>query len=125
MCASLLGIAETFAQLDQRLSAMEDKLERLLVAPPATDLVNLVPATNSSSRAAQLISLLDERIKAALDRDMRERCAAIADITRDVTRDVLKDFVDEFKAVRCEVEAKLVQLRHLLAERAPVDPRPN
>ena len=28
MCASLLGIAETFAQVDQRLAAIEAKLER-------------------------------------------------------------------------------------------------
>jgi uncharacterized small protein (DUF1192 family) len=34
MCASLLGIAETFAQIDQRLAAIEAKLERLLAERP-------------------------------------------------------------------------------------------
>jgi hypothetical protein len=119
VCVSLLGIAETFAQVDQRLAGIEAKLERLLAAPPA-EKIGTGAVTNSSARE-QLITLLDQRIKAALDRDHRERCEATADIMRNA----MKDFVDEFKQVRGEVEAKLIQLRTLLAERAPVDPRPN
>jgi hypothetical protein len=120
--ANLINIAHIFAKLDERLAGVETKLDQLLAQPSAakTD-----TDANASARAKQLIALLDERIKAALDRDMRERCAAIADITRDVTRDVLKDFVDEFKQVRGEIETKMIRLRALLAERAPVDPRPN
>jgi len=33
--ANLIGIAQIFAQLDQRFVALEDKLERLLTPPPA------------------------------------------------------------------------------------------
>jgi hypothetical protein len=106
-----MNIAQIFAQVDQRLATMEGKLERLLAERPPL----------ASARAEQLLALVDERIKAALDRDVRLRGQA----TADVVRDVLKDFVDEFKQVRGEIETKLIRLRALLAERAPVDPRPN
>jgi translation initiation factor 2 beta subunit (eIF-2beta)/eIF-5 len=111
VCVNLMNIAQIFAQVDQRLATMEGKLERLLAERPPL----------ASARAEQLLALVDERIKAALDRDVRLRGQA----TADVVRDVLKDFVDEFKQVRGEIETKLIRLRALLAERAPVDPRPN
>ena len=108
--ANLIGIMQIFAQLDERLAAMEPKLERLLTPPPA----------ENSARAQQLIALLDERIKAALEREQRALCEA----TRDIVRDVLKDFVDEFKHARGELEAKLKQVEALLAARPPLDPPP-
>jgi translation initiation factor 2 beta subunit (eIF-2beta)/eIF-5 len=111
VCVNLMNIAQIFAQVDQRLATMEGKLERLLAERPPL----------ASARAEQLLALVDERIKAALDRDVRLRGQA----TADVVRDVLKDFVDEFKQVRGEIDTKLIRLRALLAERAPVDPRPN
>ena len=106
MCASLLGIAGT-------------KLERLL-AELSAGKIGGGAATNSSARAAQLIALLDQRIKVALDRDMRERCEATADVVREL--------VDEFKHVRSEIDTRLKQLQTSLAERPPLDPlsqRPN
>jgi len=111
--ANLINIAQIFAQLDERFAAIEIKLERLLTPPPA----------ENSARAQQLIALLDERIKAALEREQRALCEA----TGDIVRSVLREFVDEFKHPRGELEVKLKQVEALLAARPPLDPpqRPN
>ena len=112
VCVSLLGIAQTFAQVDQRLAGIEMKLDRLLAERP--------PLGLPSARAQQLIALLDQRIKAALEREQRALCEA----TGDIVRSVLREFVDEFKRVRGELEAKLKQVEALLTARPPLDPPP-
>jgi hypothetical protein len=114
MCASLLGIAETFAQIDQRLAAIEAKLERLLAERPP----------QPTSRAEQLTALLDQRIKAALEREQHALCEA----TAAVVCDVLAEFIAEFRGVCSAIEAKLAHVETLLAQRPPLDPlsqRPN
>jgi hypothetical protein len=106
--ANLIGIMQIFAQLDQRFAAIETKLERLLTPPPA------------SAHTEQLIALLDQRIKAALEREQRVLCQA----TGEIVRDVLAEFVAEFKSARGELELKLKQVEALLAARPPPDPPP-
>jgi hypothetical protein len=133
------ALASERAQLDQRLAAIEAQLGRLLVERPSLDL--------PSSRAEQLIALIDQRIKAALDRDClidqrikaaldrdclidqrikaaldrdwRQRCEA----TADVARDVLAEFVGEFRQVRDLIDAKLAQMQLLAERHALLDPQ--
>jgi hypothetical protein len=116
VCANLINIAQIFAQVDDRLAAVETKLERL--AEPSAEKIGTGAVTNFSARAQQLIALLDQRIKAALECEQRALCEA----TGDVVRSVLSEFVDEFKHVRSELELKFKQLQTLLAERSPLDP---
>jgi hypothetical protein len=110
ICVNLINIAQIFAQVDQRLAAIENKLERLAAEHPPQPI----------SRAEQLITLLDQRIKAALEREQRVLCEA----TGDVVRGVLREFVDEFKQARGELELKLKQVEALLVARPPPDPPP-
>jgi hypothetical protein len=124
ICANLIGVAQIFAQLDERFAALEGKLERLLAErpPPAAGgaATNFSDSTVTNRNAAreQLIALLDQRIGVALEREQR----ALSEATSHVVRDVLRDFVDEFKQVRTEIELKLKHLEKLLAERPPLDP---
>jgi ABC-type transporter Mla subunit MlaD len=115
--ANLINIAHIFAKLDERLAGVETKLDQLLAQPSAakTD-----TDANASARAKQLIALLDERIKAALEREQRALCQA----TGEIVRDVLAEFVAEFKHARGELELKLKQVEALLAARPPPDPPP-
>jgi len=118
--ANLVGIMQIFTQLDERFAAMEAKLERLLTVPPAA----AGAATNFSARVEQLTALLDERIATALEREQQALCEATADIVRGV----LAEFIGEFRNMCSAVEAKLADLKTLLAQRPPPDhlsQRPN
>jgi hypothetical protein len=106
---NLINIAQIFAKLDERLAGIETKLDKLLAEHPPLDL--------PGARAEQLIALLDQRIKAAFEREQRALCEA----TCDVVRGALREFVDELKR---ELELKLKQVETLLATRPPLDPPP-
>jgi hypothetical protein len=109
VCVNLINIAQIFAQLDERFAALEGKLERLLAERPPLDL--------PSARAEELIALIDERVKIALERDQHQHLEAVAG----VARDVLSEFIGEFRQLRSIIEGKLAQ--------TPFDPaareRPN
>ena len=111
--ANLINIAQIFAQLDERFAAMETKLERLLTVPPAA----AGAATNFNARVEQLTALLDERIATALAQEQQALCEATAEIMRGV----LAEFITEFKNMCSAVEAKLADLKTLLAQRSPLD----
>jgi len=74
-------------------------------------------ATNFNARAEQLTALLDQRIAAALECEQQALCAAPADIVRGV----LAEFIAEFRNMCSAVEAKLADLKTLLAQRPPLD----
>jgi hypothetical protein len=103
--ANLINIAQIFAQLDQRLAAMETKLERILAERPSPTFSKSTLANLPSARAEELIALIDERVKIALERAQHQHLEAVAG----VARDVLGEFVGEFRQLCSLIEGKLVQ----------------